>query len=87
MAYDPSKDRKIAEEKICDGKGGTELWGQVHKYNGGEPRIAISRWYGDDIKKLGRLSFEEAKAVVVWMEKIINDEAKYVNATPDMEIK
>ena len=70
MAYDPKKDVKVAEFEVG------ELLVTVQKYNGGEPKVQVSRSFknkADETQygRAGRLSKEEFNGFCDLKEKIL----------------
>ncbi len=78
MAYDRKLDEKLAEEVAFEDDR-TQLTVRVMSYDGGEPKLQLSRKWnaereqgGDPawiFRKVGRLTIAELEAVVKCMEK------------------
>lgn len=76
MAFDPSLDKELnKKEKAFDD---TKIIVSVMSYNGGKPKIQISRQNRNEngwiFSKLGRLTEEEAKALSQMLQEILEEE-------------
>lgn len=78
MAFNASLDREIAVKVLDSFDGGsTQLKVSAHAYNGGEPKIQISRLVrfqngNVGFRKAGRMTVEESLAVAGVVPEIIN---------------
>lgn len=78
MAYDQKKDKCLAEKVVFENNVNRITVG-VYQYNGGDPKLQLSRQLIDDEKgsfkfaKLGRLHPEEAKEVVKGMQELLKE--------------
>lgn len=61
MAYDATKDRVVKDLGEIDLGNGVELGVKIHRYNGGEPKFNIAKFFRGSPGKWGWLPFEEAQ--------------------------
>lgn len=77
MAYDASKDKKVAEYDCTpdDESGGEQnhVYVQVYRYDGGAPKVQLHRMMGERHVKLGRLTLEEADSLISVLEQLAVD--------------
>lgn len=69
MPYDPNLDKTLWEEKLEVGEYTFAI--RVMQYNEGNKKISIQRYRGEMFTKLGRLTAEEAEAILPVVEKAI----------------
>lgn len=67
MPYDQSLDESLWQEKVGVGEYTLEV--KVMRYNNGVPKISLQRFRGEMFSKLGRLTVEEAEAMLPLIEK------------------
>ena len=68
MAYDSNKDKQIHYFNLETGPT-SELCFSIRSYNGGKPKLQISRTRDENFLKVGRLSLEE----VEFLREIIDE--------------
>lgn len=78
--FDPERDR-VFLEKTIEGTKGTTLHVKVASYDGAERKLGIVREAGGDYRKLGRLTLDEAEALLELLPRMI-EELK-ADAVPD----
>ena len=69
MPYDANLDKSLWEERVDVGEYILEV--KVMQYNEGAKKINIQRFRGERFTKLGRLTAEEAEAVLPLVQKAI----------------
>lgn len=69
MPYDANLDKSLWEERVEVGDYTLEV--KVMQYNEGAKKINIQRFRGERFTKLGRLTAEEAEAVLPLVQKAI----------------
>lgn len=82
MAYDPTLNVTLAETELFEGD--TVLNASVEQYNGGEPKLQLTRFYVTKTgarrpRKVGRMTVEEVEALAARLPellKVLNGEAE-----------
>jgi len=74
MPYDANLDKTLWEEKVEVGEYIFEV--KVMQYNEGTKKINIQRFRGEMFNKLGRITAEEAEAIVPLVQKAIEEVKK-----------
>ncbi len=71
MPYDANLDKTLWEEKIEVGEYVFEV--KVMQYNEGTKKISIQRFRGENFSKLGRITLEEAEAIIPLVQKAVEE--------------
>ena len=71
MPYDASLDKTLWEEKMEVGEFAFEV--KVMQYNEGVKKINIQRFRGEMFSKLGRITAEEAEAILPLVQKAVEE--------------
>jgi hypothetical protein len=71
MPYEANLDKELWGEKVDVGDYTLEV--KVMQYNNGAKKINIQRFRGERFNKLGRLTAEEAEAVIPLVQKAIEE--------------
>ena len=71
MPYDANLDKTLWEEKVEVGDYVFEV--KVMQYNEGTKKINIQRFRGEMFNKLGRLTAEEAEAIMPLVQKAVEE--------------
>jgi len=74
MPYDANLDKTLWEEKVEVGDYVFEV--KVMQYNEGTKKINIQRFRGEMFNKLGRVTPEEAEAIMPLLQKAIEEAKK-----------
>jgi len=74
MPYDADLDKTLWEEKVEVGDYVFEV--KVMQYNEGTKKINIQRFRGEMFNKLGRVTPEEAEAIMPLLQKAIEEAKK-----------
>ena len=82
MAYDPSLNKTLVEVELNEGD--TVLNASVEQYNGGEPKLQLTRFYVTKAgarrpRKVGRMTVEEVEALAERLPelmKVLNGETE-----------
>jgi len=74
MPYDADLDKTLWEEKVEVGDYVFEV--KVMQYNEGTKKINIQRFRGEMFNKLGRVTAEEAEAIMPLLQKAIEEAKK-----------
>ncbi len=74
MPYDANLDKTLWEEKVEVGDYVFEV--KVMQYNEGTKKINIQRFRGEMFNKLGRVTAEEAEAIMPLLTKAIEEAKK-----------
>jgi hypothetical protein len=74
MAYDPTLNETLMEVELNEGD--TVLTASVEQYNGGEPKLQLTRFYVTKAgarrpRKVGRLTVEEVEALTARLPEIM----------------
>lgn len=71
--FDPSKDKLVKHYGAVQVEDGPRLDVEARQYGEGAPKLQIKRTYNDKPAKLGRLSAEEAAAILPYVEEFVTD--------------
>lgn len=74
MPYDQNLDESLWQKKVEVGEYNLEV--KIMRYNKGTPKINLQRFRGERFTKLGRLTMEEAEAVIPLMKHAIEEMKK-----------
>jgi len=71
MAFDRGNDVTIAETTVPSAKRGERITVGIYSYNGGEPKIGLTRTFGNGGGKLGRMTVGETRDVYAVLGSMI----------------